>query len=37
MIARLLARFRRPAHIGWGGDPINPFETCWNPTGMEIR
>ncbi len=37
MIARLLARFRRPAHIGWGGDPIDCWQPCWTPTPFEIR
>jgi hypothetical protein len=37
VIARLWARFHRPAHIGWGGDPINPWQSCWNPTPEEIR
>ncbi len=38
MIARLLARFRRPPFLGWGGDYREPFMTCWNPDPKgEIR
>lgn len=37
MIRRLLNRLRQPAHIGWGGDPTNPWTPCWTPTDWEIR
>ncbi len=33
-----LRGLRQPAHIGWGGDPRDPFTTCWNPDPKgEIR
>lgn len=30
-LSRFLAPFRRPAHIGWGGDPKDAFTLLWEP------
>lgn len=34
---RFLRPFRRPAHIGWGGDPRDIWVSCWTPDNLEIR
>jgi hypothetical protein len=36
-LRRALRHYRRPDHIGWGGDPADPFAAVWNPWAGEIR